>query len=229
MAYSLLTHAAAGSSSSGATTGAIDTTGADLIVIGASYGASTTITVSDSKGNTWTPLTAQANASHKNQLYYCQAPTVGSGHTFTISGTNSYGGITVLAISGSTASPFDQQNGAAAAATGSIATGSITPSSDNELIVTAASFEFVGTPTVDSSFTQLEVAAYTPGATYGCVLGYQIQTTATARNPTWTFGGAGFCAAVIGSFKAAAVAATGFGFDPITAAQNRAANQLIAY
>src|SRR5690242_7960475 len=67
-------------------TDAVNSTGADLIVLAVSYygpdGPPSSIT--DNKSNTWTALTQQEGASGGVRMYYCQAPTVGSGHVFTV-------------------------------------------------------------------------------------------------------------------------------------------------
>lgn len=186
------------------TTSAIDTTGADLIVIVAG-GQGSTNTVSDSKGNTWTALTQQSSTGILSRIFYCQNPTVGTGHTFTNTIDNfSVGAIAVAAFSGSTSSPFDQQNGAGAGFTGSIACGSVTPTQANELIVCGGLF-YVGesTLTIDAGQTRIEYLQSSSGNYTGVGLAYEIQTTATTRNPTWTInnGGEAQLNAHIATFK----------------------------
>lgn len=202
MSFSLLVHAAAGAATD-PTTSAIDTTGANLIIISVSqYAGSAIGSLSDNKSNTWTGLTAQAgNATGGNQnqycrLFYCYAPTVGAGHTFKWTGTNVFGTICVAAFSGSASSPFDQQNGAF----GNVP-GSVTPSVDSELVVSAVSFGSPATELVDSSLTITDKINYVSGGAEGGALAYIIQTTAGAVNPTWS-GGSG-SASVIATFKAA--------------------------
>lgn len=211
MSFSLLAHqsAAATSGSSGATTAAIDTTGANLIVIAISYdGAATGITVSDNKSNTWTALTASPTGSPQARLYYCYNPTVGTGHTFSVAGTSGFDPIAVAAFSGSASSPVDQQNGAfiGSGVNNALAPGSVTPTVDNELCVTATGFNAAGTPfSINDSYTILEQIDMVGSTTYGLALGYRIETTATATNPTWTRGVGNFSeqAAVIATFKPA--------------------------
>jgi hypothetical protein len=95
-----------------ATTAAINTTGASLIVVAVGFDTADTASLTDSQSNTWTALTAQANGG-KVQLLYVANPTTSASHTFT-SGAQSFGkAIIVAAFSGTTASPFDAQNGAA--------------------------------------------------------------------------------------------------------------------
>src|SRR5688572_5662429 len=96
MAISIL-HAigSAADSSDNATTTAVDTTGATLLVLACTWFNGTTVnpTVSDSKGNTWTGLTQQNNETATSiRIWYVNSatPTVGSGHTFQIDGTEIY-------------------------------------------------------------------------------------------------------------------------------------------
>ena len=60
MAYSLVSNTAASGTDSSVTTTAINTTGASLLVLGIAVDGAATPTISDSKGNTWTALTAQS-------------------------------------------------------------------------------------------------------------------------------------------------------------------------
>ena len=76
------------------TSTAINTTGANLIVVNAAWysAGSADVTISDSEGNTgWTALTTRTSTLVSNRLYYKYAPTTSATHTFTLSGTNSYG------------------------------------------------------------------------------------------------------------------------------------------
>lgn len=212
MTYALLSggngHTFFGGASGGGTTPAIDTTGADLIVLGivssAGFAAPT-----DNKGNTWTPRTSQSSSQQRVQLYYCHNPTVGAGHTFT--STGSFEGIYVEAFSGSAASPYDQESGATSGAGGlhTIQPGSITPAEDNELFVVMCGNESaIGfTQTIDQSFTitdQFNLSS----PTWGAGMAYLIQGSAAARNPTWTQSGSGTICIVMATFKTAPVASS---------------------
>jgi len=218
MAYSLIANTIKGTTNfNDVTTDAIDTTGANLIYIALSrYSLGNPETVSDSKSNTWTQVTtADPDFGGQDKVigYYCANPTVGSGHTFSSSGTTDLSTIQVSAWSGAASSPLDQENQNGATGT-SIQPGSITPSEDNELILSAYAVNvFPGTDTysIDSGFSILDQS---PGssAAFGLGVAYKIQTSATAVNPTWsTNGSSQHQAAKIISFKAAA-GATGGGF-----------------
>ena len=202
MAWSVLAHTIA----TRATTTAIDTTGADLLVVAVSSYSTTPVTVSDSKSNTWSPRTEKASGNNHTRLFFCQGGTVGSAHTFS---TNAdFYDIAVAAFSGSGAIPFDVENGAAAVAS-ALATGSITPAVNGELIVSALGETADGgisrTYSVDSGLTITDQNGAAGGNHNGLGLAYFAQTTAAAINPTWSItGGANNIAAVIASFKPAA-------------------------
>ena len=110
----LIAHTGAGSANqNNVTTSAIDTTGANAIVLGvALYNSS--VSVSDSKTNTWLPMNSYTAFSNQPfiQMFQCQQPcTVGTGHTFTESNSGSPV-LFAAAFSNVPASPVDQQNGA---------------------------------------------------------------------------------------------------------------------
>jgi hypothetical protein len=184
------------------TTGAIDTTGANLLV--AIVNAETPA-ITDSKGNTWTSLTLQTSAAdNKARLFYVANPTVGTGHTF--SATLSYQTVGVIAFSGAHASsPFDQQNGSAAGSSPA-SPGSITPSENNCVVVAGYGFgKNANTFSVDGGFTIAQSNTSVDAVSYGVVISYLIQTTAAAANPAVTYtGSSGECNATIASFKVAA-------------------------
>ena len=69
------------------TTSAIDTTGAQLLIVVAgvySTGATGKIAVSDSAGNVWYPAGARGADFGMPQIYYCYNPTTSATHTFTV-------------------------------------------------------------------------------------------------------------------------------------------------
>lgn len=194
----------------GVTSGAIDTTGANLLIASVSWypaaGADVTITeFSDSKGNTWTPLNLAGiiNSSvSANRLFYCVPTSVGSGHTFTVTETGSYASISVLALSGMSATPFDQQAQNDSPASTSIQPGSITASQANAVLVTGLSFSTSGTISINSSFVTPVTVDYVPGNGLGSSISWRIDTSASATNPTWsTTGSSTWLAASMASFE----------------------------
>jgi hypothetical protein len=199
-AINLVAHASAACSNGcpgAVTTPAIDTTGANLIVIATSIGSGSTL-IRDSNSNTWTALT-RYGAGPGIQLFYCFGPAVGSGHTFS-NGSGDYPAIAVAAYSGVASAPFDTQNGVANVSS-PIHTGSITPGSNGELLISALGDLSGTTVSIDSSFALIEQQFYSPGSAYGVALAWQVQATAAPINPTWT---TSFGSATIAAFRAAA-------------------------
>lgn len=213
MAFSLIGHdvGAVGNTDS-TTTPSIDTTGADLLVAVCTDLGGNALVLTDSKSNTWTALTKKTNVID-TVIMYVKNPTVGTGHTFAI-GSGGYPSLEVAAFSGSDlTSPFDVENGGSTGGAASLSTGSITPGSANELVIAGLGTEsMVGTKSI-TLLAVLDQAADN-GNNFGGALAYEIQTTATARNPSWSWSGSHFAAAVIASFKAAAAAAS-FTYFPL--------------
>lgn len=183
----------------GGTTTPINTTGGDLIVVGMSWYAANlaTISTSDSKGNTWIPLTTSSSATG-TRLFYAKNAICGTGHTFTwTASANSWIGITVFVFSGSDLSaPFDLETGAADFGATTLASGSITPSMNGCAIVSSASAGDGTITATPAGMTAVGAAAYV------------IQTTAAAINPSWsrTGGSQGFVIRVA-AFKPAVLSA----------------------
>ena len=204
-------------SSQEVTSTAIDTTGADLIVVSASFnnsGEQTLCLINDSLGNTWTSLNVGGNdgsnqAAHR--LYYAWNAIVGPNHTFAFNPTNGgscgYPSIGVEAWKGSqtSADPFDVQNTSNTAVgetVTNIGTNSVTPSVNNELLVTGIMAQNFTNPAITSNFN---ISDYTPttGNSYGHTMAYKIQTTAGAENPKWSWTSSNLAASSIATFKAA--------------------------
>jgi hypothetical protein len=178
---------------SGVTTDAADTTGADLIVLAAAYYPGSSITISDSKSNTWTALTLYGGTTAKVRLYYCSAPSAGSSHTFTASGTAIYSALGYVAVSG--AGAYHSENGATGSSGTSVQPGSVTPPEDGCLVVTAIGMDAGNAPggeaatdsiACNSGFTATGLR-YISGASEAIGIARLIQTTAAAINPTWSW------------------------------------------
>jgi hypothetical protein len=191
----------AGSGVHTTTTDAIDTSLCDLIVLVVSSQTPTS-SVSDSKGNAWTALTGINSGNGSIQLFYSIAPTVGAGHTFSVTGP--YASVHVLGIVAGT-STFDQQNCNATGSSNIVTTGSVTPTEDAEIVVvgTANAYESTSLPRVDGNYLGnatytklLNDNHYSTGAFFG------VLHTAAATNPTITAAGGSFCAAAIATFTA---------------------------
>lgn len=206
LAIALLPGAAVtiGPSVSTATSGAIDTTGASLI-IACSFGLDSAF--SDNQSNVWdTSITTQTlTGGLKLVCYFKASPTTNAAHTFTVTGTNKFYSAQIVALTGThLTAPLDQQAGAFSDT--DVATfqgGSITPSEDNCVVISFLGTQAGNTQIIDSPFT-IAIQIGTNGSGQGSGIAYDIQTTATARNPTWTFNSSKPCAVTNASFKAAA-------------------------
>lgn len=193
----------------GGTSSPVDTNGANFIVLAIGYaGAGSTPTVSDSKGNTYTPLTPATFSDSYCRFYFAENPTVGSGHTWTVTGANSYPSISMQAWANAlTASVFDQQNAGSTTPSytaTSVQPGSVTPGSNNQLIVTAVS-NYADMSNVSRSinagFTISGQVGNVPAISYPLALAYLVQTTAAAVNPTWSWSSSERANSVIATFK----------------------------
>ncbi len=201
-------HAHAESSAGNAvTTSNIDCHLADLIVVSIqSYtGDSGTSGVSDSQSDAYSTAVTQAQSDCAGllKIYFVHGSSFSSSMNFTATGSATFPAIQVQGFSGSASSPLDQTNSASSGTTfvNSIQPGSITPTQDNELVVTNVFVCGVRTWTVNDSFTITDQSTETANAEGGA-LAYLIQTTATAVDPTWSEGGANVTpAAAIASFK----------------------------
>jgi hypothetical protein len=180
------------------TTSGVDTSAANFIVIGShfsdTFGSNNVPT--DSNSNTWTLAVANYSGDAFGmciEVYYCVNPTVGGGHTFSITSSGNFNrpSLSVLAFSGGGSSTVDIANGSHWSSfptntfTGS--NGSRTPAGDNALVCS-----FFTTSNSDSPpATTTDLAVQGPyGANNGNALGfgvdYTIQTTASAVTVTWS-------------------------------------------
>lgn len=234
------TTSASSSDSNDITTGALDTTGDTLFVIVEScYISGTNCSINtvpiDSNGNTWhMAVNSQQNgggASYGTIFYAYDksgSPLVtGSGNTFSTNSSNSsYPSMEVLTFKGTltTGNPLDQTNNSAVG-TGSVSTvqpGSITPSVNNEVIVSSlTSFDTSLNVSIDSGMTITGQIPGVGGQHFSSAAAYIVQTTAGAINPTWTNAQTvTSLAAGIASFKAGA--ATSTPLAPMVKIQNTA-------
>lgn len=218
MTWAVVASVAASGTSNAVTSGGINTTGADLIVVTTSdYDGVAATSLTDSKSNTWTKLTTRDSAglTGRNVIYYCYNPIVGSGHTFSLSQSISFPALSAIAFSGSASTPFDVENGATNSSSNTIATGSITPSQNGEMVVAGVNWNDGGShPGSTVSITaSMTIPVQTPpvsGSCFGSAIAYIAQNTAAAINPTWTSTGDALgMAATIASFKGVAAAGGG--------------------
>jgi hypothetical protein len=210
-AWALVAHTSSGSTNSTSiTTSAINDVGANLLVVHVASGVlSPTYTLSDSSSNSWgsTPALHINSANGAIDTWFLVAPTVTSSQTFTVTGSgNTYPSIVVESFSGPSSPVITLDRSSSGATSGglqsSVQTGSITPTANNELIVTSVSLSNSqgSTPTVDSGITQLDYMNNN-STNEGVAAGYLIQPAAAAINPTWTWPTLDDSAANILSFK----------------------------
>ena len=190
--------------SPGGTTAAVDTTGADLLVWSVGwYAAGGALSVSDSKGNVWVPLTQRGPADFAtHRFWYAKSPIVGTGHTFTASGAGTYAVQIVHAFSGAhLTAPFDgvESGNVTWPAAPPFASGSVTPSQDGALVVTGYACLTNPGNTGETVAPAMTTTAVGTGATGRALTGWLVQATAAAINPTWS------CAATAGAAVATAV------------------------
>ena len=160
---------------------AIDTTGADMIIMSIS-GYSGVDTPSDSEGNTWVNLST-SGGSRKQRLSYCLSPTTSSSHTFSCTGT-SFPSASVVAFSG--VGSYESENFSADVYGTTVQAGAVTPTTDNSLVFIGAVNEAGIFNAVDSGFTLETAAAYVPGAAMGNAAAYLVQPLAASVNATLT-------------------------------------------
>jgi len=199
----------------GGTTGSYDTTGANLIIVVVSqYSSGTAATVTDNKtGNTYTETkVASSGGFDQSRIFWCVPAEVGSGHTFTLNGSNTYGVIVVMAFSGASATPDDLDNSGTTGGATTVATGSVSPGEDNELIIAGFSSASAETSiSIDNGFTAVGATDWSSGANQGGAAAYKIQTTAAAVNPAWSWVTSAGASATIATFKAGSTVVAGFG------------------
>lgn len=186
----------------GATTDAIDTTGANkLIAVTSSFGDTPcSNSMTDSKSNTWVCDVQETSGNSKIAIWSVANPIVGSGHTATYTGV-----AVVLSFSAwsntANANKDVSNSGNNGAGTTTVQPGSITPSADNALVITGVTtnqgsgFDWI----IASGYTVIHSVDAVGGTNVSLGSDYQIQTTATATNPTWT-GTSAVAAAVIAAY-----------------------------
>lgn len=221
MAYSFLGHTAfqptSGSTGTGtATTAAVDTTGADLIVALLAYNVNVSDPlVTDSKVNIWNALTVRSATNRAQRLSWMQPGTVGASHTFTaIPPASNYLSIYVAWFAGSLAStPFDAENGTnnGGGASGPLSTGTVTPFATSELFIAGIATD-AGASAAMSGYTVTDAFDINAGPfSVGGALAYKIKTDAVAETPSWNWTGSQQAAISLSAFK---VTAGGVAFLP---------------
>jgi uncharacterized cupin superfamily protein len=181
--------AGAASGGNGFTTGTITTTGAStIIVVKAWYGGSEP-NLTDSKSNSYTAAGAASTTATNWSVrqYYVHGGTVGTSHSWTLDGTAHYASLSVLAFSGLSSSPLDQNAGDEEASWTTLPSGSITPSQANTVSVTGIVFDNgSGTITEPTGYTAGPEVMTSGSAHVGVSSAWKILTATTPINPDWT-------------------------------------------
>lgn len=204
-----------------ATSSAIDSSAAKLLICSIAYDNGGTPVVADSQSaGGWVGLTPQGDgATAKEKIFYKDpGASVGYPTTFSISGGSLFAVATCVAFTNDTALSFDVENGANQGSTSSLQTGSVTPSVNNSLVITGVATtsnvapSSVSTPTM----TVINETDVSGGSNWAGATAYYVQTTATAVNPTWAVSGTGNMGAAIAVFKPAGGGGGGGGGTPST-------------
>lgn len=210
MAFSLIAHVAKQGTSGGTgDSSAIDTSGADtLLAVVVDFSDVGVSSFTDSKSNTWVEdENKTVGAAARVRILRCTGGTVGTGHTFKATGTGTFPAIAVAAFSGGHATPLDQHHnnfGVSSTAT----PGSVTPTQNGELIFGGIGDAWATTVTIDSGQTILDQLGIVGGTSFAVLSYYEIQTTATARNPACTLPASARWEACICTYKSTGISAS---------------------
>jgi len=207
LSYSLLSHRSDFLGTNGGASGSLDTSGADLLCVAVITDVSSP-TLSDSKSNTWSTIGNEYNSNGQKflNIFFCQGGTVGTGHTFTVTGTAYNPVVAIGAWSGSGSSPLDAHTGDGTVFADSIQAGAgITPSVNGCLILSALLYSRTQSAAypVDSGLAVIE---FNEGGSVYLDIAWKAQASAAAINPTWgppTFAGSVYIATATAAFKPA--------------------------
>jgi hypothetical protein len=211
MAWSLIADIDAGSSGGGTfTSGAINTTGATLLIaVVTSFASATAPTLSDSAGNTWASQTAQSSGGltpGRLQIFWVDnnTPNTSASHTVTLTGAGAFAAVEFAAFSGSGSNPDDQfSTQSTGTSTPTPSASAITPTLNDSLIIAALTHSSATSPSVsiDSGMTIIASRAFSSGNHFACYVAWLEQLTVASIDPTWTLGTAQTCAVQVMSFK----------------------------
>jgi hypothetical protein len=177
----------------------VDSTGATLIIatLNTASGSdcNTNPTLTDSRGNTWVKGTSSINSTCTVQWraynHAGSALSVGSGHTFSVTGN--FISFSILVLSGTQTGATDPLNkegaGTSTAGGTSLAASSILCDNPNSIVVTTMSAhkESTGGYSADSGFTVSDWVSFVGGNTAGLGTAYLLQSGSPATvTPTWS-------------------------------------------
>lgn len=191
MAIALGVHGAfrnGGGNSNGFTSSSLDTTGVSWIGVWLAEGLGTGGAITDSKSNTWSQLTLEGTSQTQGAWWGAAGPViVGTGHTFTVSGTGTFPGFCVVTLTGTaTSSAVDQQIGTTATFQNSLSPGSITPTTAGQMVLAGFATNDTTGISINGGFTILDTNPVSGFGTTGAVTAYLLQTSAAAAAPTFS-------------------------------------------
>jgi len=205
----------------GCTTAAVSMTGANFLVMEVSFntfgGSGSAPTVSDSSSNTWFgPFRwcdngACGSGNNNVAFYFAPNAIVSASQTFTCNTSGEYPGCASAGFSNvNTSSPFGQKSTANSSSTvTTLANGSLTPLTSNSLFVTSlaeGSTSASGTPSIGGTFSLTDAfAGAATDSNTGGGMGYYVQGTAAAENPSWSWTTARAAATLMASFMPSSV------------------------
>lgn len=169
------------------TSTSMDTTNANFIYLEVSdtgNGTNTTV-VSDSVSNTYTAITTYTFGANRVSTWYSTSPIVSSTHTFTASNSNAGPVLCVAAFSGMSTTPFDTVVG-----NNLNVPGTLTPTNNNELLITALSLSTVTNTTSQYGWQLLGQSGSNTNCGGGA-FAFKRAATKKATTITWSSDNAG--------------------------------------
>lgn len=171
---------------------AFDGRGCNVILVGVASGVDATQTLIDTNSNTYTLIGIYNHVGVQSiKFYACFNPIVSINMMFTYTTTAStFPSIAVIGLTGLLNITVDQtSSNSGGTFTNPQALNSITPSQDNEIWISLA--QDISGVTGTGISISVGTIAYSAGTIsaqcYGIGFAYQVQTSASAVAPTWTF------------------------------------------
>lgn len=166
------------------------TTATAIIVAAASYAPATDPGITDSQSNSYgSPIINITTGNVQHHVWVVASPSTSASHTLTVSGSGNYVSICVAVLAGTAAASIvdgtPTSSGSLTSTT--VQPGSITPGANNYALLTFYSSADLYS-TVDSPFSPADASIAGSGNHESIAIAHDFQTTATARNPTWTWG-----------------------------------------
>lgn len=176
----------------------MNTTGANFLACAiADYNANSPSTITESRGSSAPTGYTTASSVTLVQVriaYWVNYTSAGNPTTFTTNGTGTYVALACIAMANvdTTGSAFEAQSAGGTAAATTVQPGSLTPSVDNELLVTGLGANVDTSETINGGYGvnggNPVTGGSSPGTSFTASIAYLIQTSKTAANPTWTGG-----------------------------------------